>query len=138
MMATLAPRHVLGDVVSGGNALVGVGEADLEDVVLALGNVGGGGGGGQHEGAVIVAGIGNGDGSAGGGGADEDLHAPVHHGVVGVDGLLAVGLVVLLLILELDLAVAGVDLIDGQLSALNNGQTIDRSYRRSAGRWSRA
>ena len=63
----LCARHVLGDVVSRAGALVGVGEADLEDVVLILGHIGGGSGRGQHKGAVGVRLVGNGQGSAGGG-----------------------------------------------------------------------
>ena len=116
---------MLKDVVSGGNALIGVGEADLEHIVFIGGHVGRGGGGGQHEGAVIVADVGHSDGRAGGGGANQDLQAMVHHGVVGVDGLLAIALIVLLLELELDLGIAGVDLIDGQLRALNHGHAVD-------------
>ena len=116
---------MLEDVVSGGNALIGVGEADLEHIVFIGGHVGRGGGGGQHEGAVIVADVGHSDGRAGGGGANQDLQAMVHHGVVGVDGLLAITLIVLLLELELDLGIAGVDLIDGQLRALRHGHAVD-------------
>ena len=118
--------EVFSHVVGSANALVGVGEADLEDIVLARGDVGGGSGRGQHKGAVIVADIGNRDGSAGGGGADEDLHAVVHHGVVGVNGLFAVGLIVLREELKLDGAVARVDFIDGELHALLDGHTVDR------------
>ena len=118
--------EVLSHVVGSANALVGVGEADLEDIVLARGHVSGGGGGSQHEGTVGVAGIGNGDGSAGGRGADENLHAVVHHVVVGVDGLFTVGLIVLREELKLDGAVARVDFIDGELHALLDGHTVDR------------
>ncbi len=121
----LRARHVLGDVVSRAGALVGVGEADLEDVVLIGGDVGGGSGRGQHEGAVSVRLVGNGQGSAGGGGADEDLHPLVHHGVVGVERLLAVSLIVLLEEGELDGGIAGVDLLDGELRAVDDGLAVD-------------
>ena len=105
--------------------MVGVGEADLEHVVLTGSHIHGGGGGRDHEGAVIVAGVSHRHGSTGGGGANQNLHAPVHQGVVGVDGLFAVGLVVLALELKLDLGVAGVDLVDGQLGTVDHGLTVD-------------
>lgn len=54
------------------------------------------------------------DGRAGGGGTDEDLHPFIHHVVVGVDGLFAVALVILLEEGELDGGIAGVDLLHGQ------------------------
>ena len=121
----LGVRHVFGDVVSGGNALVGVGEADLEHIVLAGGHVHSGSGGRDHEGALAVADISHSHGSTGGGGADQNLHAPVHQLVVGVGGLFAVGLVILALELKLDLGVAGVDLVDGQLGTVDHGLAVD-------------
>ena len=45
----LGTRHILGHVVGSAGSLVGVGEADLEDIILPIDNVGGGAGGGQHE-----------------------------------------------------------------------------------------
>ena len=122
--AHLRPGHVLGDIVGGANALVGVGEADLEHVVLAADDVGGGGGGGQGKYPVVVDLSGHGDGGAGGDGAHQDLHAPVHQGVVGVDGGLAVGHVVLGLELKLD-AAQGVDLVHGDLGAVHGGVAVD-------------
>ena len=74
---------------------------------------------------VVVAGVSHSHGSTGGGGADQNLHPQSIRGVVGVEGLLAVGLVVLALELKLDLGVAGVDLLDGQLGAVDHGLTVD-------------
>ena len=49
----------------------------------------------------------------------------VHHGVVGVDGLLRVVDVVLVLQLELDGAALGVDLLHSDLSAALGSQAVD-------------
>ncbi len=116
--------EVLGHVVSGSGALVGVGEADLEHIVLAVDDVRGGSGGSQAEHAVGVSLGGNGDGGAGGHGADLDLHTPVEQGVVGIDGLFAVSLVVLALQLKLH-AAGGVELVDCDLGGVDNGIAID-------------
>ena len=120
----LGGQLVLGDEVRGGLALVGVGEAHLEHVVVALGDGGGGGGGGELEHPVAVALGGHGGGGAGGGAPIEDLHLMVQQGVVGVDALLAVGLVILAVQLEADGVVQGVDLLDGDLGALVGGDAV--------------
>ena len=76
--------------------MVGIGKADLEDAILAVGDVLGGRGRGNHKRLGVVAALGgNGNRRTRGGRADEGLHAPVEQGVEGVNGLLAVGLVVL-------------------------------------------
>ncbi len=85
---------MLGDVLRGSLALVGVGEADLEHVVLVLDNGGGGSGGGQEEHAVGVALSARGFAWLRGGGAQDHLRAGVQSGVVGVDDLFHVVLVV--------------------------------------------
>ena len=119
----LAAQVVILDVVGGGNALVGVGEADLEHVVLTGGNVGGGSGGGQLE---VAGGVGlsrHGHTGGGSGAAVDDLGAVADEGVVGVDGLLGITLVVLEVQLKLE-ATQGVDLLHGHLGALLGGKAI--------------
>ena len=122
----LCAGEVVGKVVSGGNALVGVGEADLEGIVLVSDEVDGGAGRGEQEGALVI-GLGSDrDAGAGGDRSEQDLHAPVHQGVVGVDGLVAgVGFIVLRLELKLDGAVRGVDLVNGDLGCVHNGIAVD-------------
>ena len=119
----LAAQIVILDVVGGGNALVGVGEADLEHIVLTGGDVGGGSGGGQLE---VAGGVGlsrHGHTGGGSGAAVDDLGAVADEGVVGVDGLLSVTLVVLEVQLKLE-AAQGVDLLHGHLGALLGGKAI--------------
>lgn len=65
----LGVRHIGAHVGGRAGALVGVGEAHLEHVVLARDDVGGGGAGGQGEDAVVVDLGGYADGGAGGDGA---------------------------------------------------------------------
>ena len=90
---------------------------------MALGDGGGGGGGGQLEDPVTEALRRHGGAGAGGGAAVENLHPPVHQVVVGVDALLAVGLVVLAVELKLE-AAQGVDLLNGDLGALVGGDAV--------------
>ena len=110
-------------IVGSSDTLVGVGEAHLEDVVLAVGDVGGGSGGGQLEVTVSIGLAGNSHAGTGGGAAVQDLHAPVLQVVVSVDALFAVSFVVLEVQLELDAAL-GVDLGNCDLSALLGGDTV--------------
>src|SRR5699024_10376036 len=113
------------DVLGGGQALVGVGEAHLVHAVLALDHVGGGAGGGQGEDAVGHGQLGGADAGLGGDGAQRDLHAPVLQGVVGVDRGLGDVHVVLVVQLELDGAALGVDLVHGDLGAALCSQAVD-------------
>ena len=112
-------RHIVGS----GDALVGVSEAHLEDVILAGSDVGGGSGGSQLKVALVEGLSSHGDAGSGGGAAIDDLHAVALQGVVGVDGLLSVTLVILKLQGELDTA-QGVDLVHRDLSPLLGGDAI--------------
>ena len=114
---------VLGNVVGRADALVGVGKADLEDVVTG-GNDGYiGSGGAHHEHPVSCTLSSGGCGRAGGGGAGHDLHTPVHQGGVSVDSLLSVSFVVLGIDLKLQAAL-GIDLLKSQLQAVGNGIAV--------------
>src|SRR5699024_3683356 len=100
----LGVLKVLVDVLGGAGALVGIGEAHLEDVVVALDDVVAGAGGRQGEHPLLI-GVGHhGQGGAGGDGAQQDLHSLVHQGVVGVDGSLGIAGVILADQAELDVA----------------------------------
>ena len=113
------------DILGGGQALVGVGEAHLEHVVFVGDDVGGGGGGGQGEDPVLEVVLGGGDAGLGGDGAQGDLHAPVLQVVEGVDGGLRHVLVVLIVQLELNVAALRVDLVHRDLGAPVGGQAVD-------------
>lgn len=119
----LGAQAVLLDVISGGEALIGVGEADLEDVVPPAGHIGGGGGGSELEVAVVEGFGGHGYAGSGGGAAVDELHAVALELVVGVDGLLGVALVILEIQGELETA-QGVDFRYGDLGALLRGQAV--------------
>ena len=125
----LGAGHVGAHIDGGAAALVGVGEAELEHIVLTGGHVGGGGGGSQGKDPLLIDLGRNGDGGAGGDRAYQNLHTPVHQAVIGVDGGLTVGHVVLKL--ELDLgavhAAGGVDFVNGDLAAVHDGLAVDGS-----------
>ena len=105
------------------NALVGVGEAHLEDIGLALGDVRGRSGRGDHEDlGILRCDLGHGNGSAGGGGADERLHAPVGKGIERGDGLLAVGDVIFALAHEV-IGVVG-EILAAELDAVAHGEAV--------------
>ena len=123
----LAFRHVGRNIGRRAAALVGVGEAELEHVVLPISHVGGGGGRRQHEYVILIGLRRDGDGGACGDGACENLHSPVEQDVVRVHGGLAVGDVVLKLQLHwvaVD-AARGVDLVHGDLLAVFDGLSVD-------------
>lgn len=119
--------EVLIDVLGGTGALVGVGEADLEHVVIVVdGNdIVAGGGGGQGEHPVLIGQRDHGKGRLGGDGAHQDLHAVVHQGVVGVDGGLSVVDVVLSHQLKLDVAAQGIDFVHRDLGGIGHAGAID-------------
>ena len=121
LLVRILLRQELGSV----DTLVGVGEANLEDAILALGNVLGGRGRGDHERLGVVTTLcGNGNRRTRGGRADEGLHAPVEQGVEGVDGLLAVSLVVLGLADKRQLL--GREILAAKLDSLGNGLAVGR------------
>ena len=121
----LLVRILLGQELGSVDALVGVGEANLEDAILAVGDVLGGRGRGDHERlGVATALCGNGNRRTRGGRADEGLHAPVEQGVEGVDGLLAVGLVILGLAGKRQLL--GREILAAKLDTLGNGLAVGR------------
>ena len=112
---------LLSQELRGARAHGGIGEADLEDRGLVLGDVERRGRRRDHE--HVVGNLArDGDGGTGGDGADERLHAPVAQGIEGVDGLLAVGDVVLGLKRELE--VLGREILDGELGALLDRDAI--------------
>ena len=109
--------------LSGGSALVGVGEAHLEDVVTGQSQRLGGGGGSQVE-HVVGGGLGSHSQSGTGGNlTGHDLHTPVLQHVVSGNGLLAVSLIVLSVELDLQTAL-GVDFLNGHFHAGLHGQAI--------------
>ena len=123
--ADLGAELVFCDIICGGNALVGVGKADLEHIVAALDDSGRRSGRRHHK-QVVIGGLGgNGNGRGGGDRTGQNLQAPVLQGVVGVDALLGVMLIVLELPLKDIAAIGGVDLLDGQLLGVLNGLTVD-------------
>ena len=125
--ANLGAQCIFGDVVCRGNALVGVGEADLEYILAGLDDGLGGGGGGHHK-QIVIGGLGgNGQGRGSGGGTCQNLHAPVLQAVVGIDALL--GIVLVILKLEVKHGVTGslVDLLDSQLLGVLDRLTVDGS-----------
>ena len=90
----LGIRVLLGQELRGAGAHGGIGEANLEDRGLILGDVERRGRRRDHE--HIVGDLArDGDSGTSRDGADERLHAPVAQGIEGVDGLLAIGDVVL-------------------------------------------
>ena len=106
---------LLGQELRGAGTHGGIGEANLKDRCLILGHVERRGRRRDHE--HIVGNLArDGDGSTGGDGADERLHAPVAQRIEGVDGLLAVGDIVLGLKRELE--VLGREILGGELGAL--------------------
>src|SRR5699024_10773125 len=113
------------DVLGGGGALVVIGEAHLEHVVLVRDDRGRGGGGSQGEDPILEVQGGSAHAGGGGDGAQGDLHPPLLQGVVGVDGGLGHVHVVLIAQVELDGAALGVDLIHSDLGAVVGGQAID-------------
>ncbi|CAN4035735.1 Multidrug export protein mepA, partial [Dysosmobacter welbionis] len=119
--------EVLIDVLGGTGALVGVGEADLEHVIIVVdGNdIVAGGGGGQGEHPVLIGQRDHGKGRLGGDGAHQDLHAVVHQGVVGVDGGLSVVDVVLSHQLKLDVAAQGIDFVHRDLGGIGHAGAVD-------------
>ena len=117
---------MLGNVLSGSRALVGVVEADLIGVILVSGDVGGRSGGGQGEDTIQIGLSGNSNTRSGGNAAAENLHTPVHEVVVSVDGLFCVVLVVLSVELNLK-AAHSVDLVNRDLSAVLCSSAINGS-----------
>ncbi len=121
LLVRILLRQELGSV----DTLVGVGEANLEDAILAVGDVLGGRGRGDHERLGVVTALGgNGNRRTRGGRADEGLHAPVEQGIEGVDGLLAVGLVILGLAGKRQLL--GREILAAKLDTLGNGLAVGR------------
>ena len=116
---------MLVNVLSGAAALVGVGEAHLVDVVVALDHIVAGGGGGEGEHPVLIGQRGHGQGGLGGDGAHQQLHPVVHQLVVGVDGGLRIVDVVGRDEVELDVSVHGVDLIHSDLCGVEHVGTIN-------------
>jgi energy-coupling factor transporter ATP-binding protein EcfA2 len=112
---------LLGQKLRGTRAHGGVGEADLEDRGLVLGDIERRGGRRDHE-HVVGNLTRDGNGGTGGDGADERLHSPVAQGIEGVDGFLAVGDVVLGLKRELE--VLGREILYGELGALLDRDAI--------------
>ena len=111
----LGIRVLLGQELCGAGAHGGIGEANLENRGLILGNVERRGRRRDHE--HIVGDLArDSDGGTGGDGADERLHAPVAQGIEGVDGLLAVSDVVLRLKREFE--VLGRKILGGELGTL--------------------
>ena len=121
----LGAQILLVNVTGSSGALVGVHEAHLEHVILALGGSLGRGRGGQGKDPVRIVLHGGGFAGLGGDGAQGELHAPVLQGVVGIDGLFGVVHVVLIAQLELDVAAQGVDLIHSQLCAVLGCHAVD-------------
>ena len=119
----LLVRILLSQELGSVDALVGVGKANLEDAILALGDVLGRRGRGDHERLGVLAALGgNGNRCARGGRADEGLHTPVQKIIKGVDGLLAVGLIVLGLAGKRKLL--GGEILAAKLDGLSNGLAI--------------
>ena len=112
------------NVQRGSGALVRVGEADLEDVVLVFNNGNGGSGGGQEEHAVSVSLSAGGFAGLGGGGSQNHLGTGVQRGVVGVDNLFHVVLVIFVNQFNLEFAALGVDFIHGDFSTVLGGQAV--------------
>ena len=111
----LGIRVLLGQELRGAGAHGGIGEANLKDRGLILGDVERRGRRRDHE--HIVGDLArDGDGGTGRDGADESLHAPVAQGVEGVDSLLAVGDVILGLKREFE--VLGREILGGELGTL--------------------
>ena len=125
---------MLVDVLSGAAALVGVGEAHLIGVVVALDDIVTGGGGGEGKHPVLIGQRRHGQGGLGGDGTHQQLQALVHQLVVGVDRGLGVVDVVSGDELKLDVSTQGVDLIHGNLSgvdhvgAVNSGVTGEGAH----------
>ena len=117
---------MLGNVLGGSGALVGVVEADLIGVVLVSGDIGGRSRGGQGEDTIQIGLSGNSNTRSGGNAAAENLHTPVHEVVVSVDGLFCVVLVVLSVELNLE-AAHSVDLVNRDLSAVLCSSAINGS-----------
>ena len=117
---------MLGNILSGSGALVGVGEAYLEHIVLTVYNVKGGCRRSDLKDPVAVAFRRNCDTGLSGNGAEDYLHAPILKGVVSVNGFLCVVLIILKLQLKLS-AAEGVDLVNGDLSAVLNCDAVGSS-----------
>ena len=122
--ADAGAQAVGADVVGGRNALVGVGEAHLEDVVAGQGHVLRRGGRGQHKQVVGRSLRADGQARVARDGAQQDLHAPVLQVVVGVQRGLGVAGVVLKLELEHGVARGFVDLLHGQFLAVLHGGAV--------------
>ena len=122
----LLAGHVGSDVGCGAGALVGVGKADLEHIVLAVNDVGGRCRGRQAEHTVIVGFCGNSQSRTGGGGSDQNLHTVVQQLVICVNGGLAVGYVILEHQFNLSAAL-GVNLVNSNLSAVLHGVAVNCS-----------
>ena len=111
----LGIRVLLGQELRGAGAHGGIGEANLKDRGLILGDVERRGRGRDHE--HVVGNLArNSDGSTGGDRTDERLHAPVTQGIEGVDSLLAVSDVILGLKREFE--VLGREILGGELGTL--------------------
>ena len=111
----LGIRVLLGQELRGAGAHGGIGEANLKDRGLVLGDVERRGRRRDHE-HVIGNLARDGDGGTSRDGADERLHAPVAQGIEGVDSLLAVGDIVLGLKREFE--VLGREILGGELGTL--------------------
>ena len=111
------------DILGGSGALVRVGKANLEDVVLILNDVDRGSGRSQEEHTVRVSLGACGFTGLGSGGTEDHLGTGVQRGVVSVDDFFNVVLVVL--IDQFDFVFPlGVDLVHGDLGTVLGGQAV--------------
>ena len=111
----LGVRILLGQELRGAGAHGGIGEANLEDRGLVLGDVERRSRRRDHE-HIVGDLTRDGDGGTSRDGADESLHAPVAQGIEGVDSLLAVSDVILGLKREFE--VLGREILGGELGTL--------------------
>ena len=122
--------HMLCDIVGGAGALVRVGEADLEYIVLVLDDICGRARRSEHKHLILCSLSGYCDGRAGGNRSYKSLHAPVNKRIVCVDCGLAVGNIILALELKLNASALSVDLVNSDLNAVEYRLTVDRSIAR--------
>ena len=121
----LCRKAVLNDIIGGKRALLRVGEANAERIVVC--DAAFSGAGRRQLEHIVVCRLGrNGDAGIAGDGAHQDLHAPVLQAVVRVDRLLGIVLVILEFHLIL-LAAQRVDLGNGDLRAVLHGIACNRA-----------